>query len=118
MFHLLALNYIRLVTHNYQAQSINESKLAELPGTSRHYKASITGDFPEQSFPTELCWKLKEDAQVMFVKNDSTGKGRYYNGMLGKVVSTTAHGVTVKATKQGADRPIARRMDERQVRIK
>ena len=94
-------DYIRLVTHNYQAQSINESKLAELPGTSRQYKASITGDFPEQSFPTEFVLELKEDAQVMFVKNDSTGKGRYYNGMLGKVVSTTARGVTVKGNENG-----------------
>ena len=94
-------DYIRLVTHNYQAQSINESKLAELPGTSRRYKASITGDFPEQSFPTEFVLELKEDAQVMFVKNDSTGKGRYYNGMLGKVVSTTARGVTVKGNENG-----------------
>ena len=94
-------DYIRLVTHNYQAQSINESKLAELPGTSRRYKASITGDFPEQSFPTEFVLELKENAQVMFVKNDSTGKGRYYNGMLGKVVSTTARGVTVKGNENG-----------------
>ena len=94
-------DYIRLVTHNYQAQSINESKLAELPGTSRRYKASITGEFPEQSFPTEFVLELKEDAQVMFVKNDSTGKGRYYNGMLGKVVSTTARGVTVKGNENG-----------------
>ena len=45
--------------------------------------------------------ELKEDAQVMFVKNDSTGKGRYYNGMLGKVVSTTAQGVTVKGNETG-----------------
>ena len=94
-------DYIRLVTHNYQAQSINESKLAELPGTSRRYKASITGEFPEQLFPTEFVLELKEDAQVMFVKNDSTGKGRYYNGMLGKVVSTTARGVTVKGNETG-----------------
>ncbi|WP_314955737.1 helix-turn-helix domain-containing protein [Hoylesella loescheii] len=94
-------DYIRLVTHNYQAQSINESKLAELPGVSRQYKASITGEFPEQSYPTEFVLELKENAQVMFVKNDSTGKGRYYNGMLGKVVSTTPRGVTVKSNETG-----------------
>ena len=94
-------DYIRLVTHNYQAQSINEGKLAELPGASRQYKASITGEFPEQSYPTEFVLELKENAQVMFVKNDSTGKGRYYNGMLGKVVSTTPRGVTVKGNETG-----------------
>lgn len=94
-------DYIRLVTHNYHAQSINESKLAELPGVSRQYKASITGEFPEQSYPTEFVLELKENAQVMFVKNDSTGKGRYYNGMLGKVVSTTPRGVTVKGNETG-----------------
>ena len=94
-------DYIRLVTHNYQAQSINEGKLAELPGVSRQYKASITGEFPEQSYPTEFVLELKENAQVMFVKNDSTGKGRYYNGMLGKVVSTTPRDVTVKGNETG-----------------
>ena len=94
-------DYIRLVTHNYQAQSINERKLAELPGVNRQYKASITGEFPEQSYPTEFVLELKENAQVMFVKNDSTGKGRYYNGMLGKVVSTTPRGVTVKGNETG-----------------
>lgn len=94
-------DFIRLVTHNYQAQSINDRKLAELPGASRWYKASITGEFPEQSFPTEFVLELKENAQVMFVKNDSTGKGRYYNGMLGKVVSITTKGVTVKANETG-----------------
>ena len=94
-------DYIRLVTHNYQAQSINESKLAELPGVNRQYKASITGEFPEQSYPTEFVLELKENAQVMFVKNDSTGKGRYYNGMLGKVVSTTPRGITVKGNETG-----------------
>ncbi len=94
-------DFIRLVTHNYQAQSINDRKLAELPGASRRYKASITGEFPEQSFPTEFVLELKENAQVMFVKNDSTGKGRYYNGMLGKVVSATNKGVTVKANETG-----------------
>ena len=94
-------DYIRLVTHNYQAQIINEGKLAELPGVSRQYKASITGEFPEQSYPTEFVLELKENAQVMFVKNDSTGKGRYYNGMLGKVVSTTPRGVTVKGNESG-----------------
>ena len=94
-------DFIRLVTHNYQAQSINDRKLAELPGASRRYKASITGEFPEQSFPTEFVLELKENAQVMFVKNDSTGKGRYYNGMLGKVVSITTKGVTVKANETG-----------------
>ena len=94
-------DYIRLVTHNYQAQSINEGKLAELPGVSRQYKASITGECPEQAYPTEFVLELKENAQVMFVKNDSTGKGRYYNGMLGKVVSTTPRGVTVKGNETG-----------------
>ena len=45
-------DYIRLVTHNYQAQSINEGKLAELPGVSRQYKASITG---ERECPSDVC---------------------------------------------------------------
>ena len=66
--------YITLTTHNYQAQQINNRKLQELPGPAYTYKAEIKDDFPAYSYPTDEVLELKQDAQVMFVKNDSSGE--------------------------------------------
>ena len=78
--------YITLTTHNYQAQQINNRKLQELPGPAYTYKAEIKDDFPAYSYPTDEVLELKQDAQVMFVKNDSSGERRYYNGKIGRIV--------------------------------
>ena len=88
--------YIRLTTHNYQAQQINNDKLAKLPGKAFSFQATVSGNFPEQSYPTDETLVLKEQAQVMFVKNDTSGAGRYYNGMLGRVVGVSAKGISVR----------------------
>ena len=78
--------YITLTTHNYQAQQINQEKLAALPNRSYTFKAELKDDFPAYSFPTDEELELKQDAQVMFVKNDSSGEHRYYNGKIGRIV--------------------------------
>ena len=39
--------YIRLTTHNIQAQKINQRKLDELHTQSYKFKATIEGNFPE-----------------------------------------------------------------------
>ena len=88
--------YIRLTTHNYQAQQINNDKLAELPGKAFSFQATVSGNFPEQSYPTDETLVLKEQAQVMFVKNDTSGAGCYYNGMLGRVVGVSPKGISVR----------------------
>lgn len=87
--------YITLTTHNYQAQQLNNRKLAELPGKSYTFTAEINNDFPEYSYPTEQRLELKCGAQVMFVKNDSSGDHRYYNGKIGKIVFINANKITV-----------------------
>lgn len=78
--------YIRLTTHNYQADNINKSELEALASKAKTFKAQVKGDFPESSFPTDGTLTLKIGAQVMFVKNDSSVDKAYYNGMLGEVV--------------------------------
>lgn len=87
--------YITLTTHNYQAQQLNNHKLAELPGRSYSFEAEINNDFPEYSFPTDDKLELKCGAQVMFVKNDSSGDKRYYNGKIGKIVFINPNKITV-----------------------
>lgn len=95
--------YIRLVTHNYQAQRINNYELEQLPGRSYAFRATIDGKFPEYSYPTDEVLELKKGAQVMFVKNDSSGDHRYYNGMIGEVTAVSASSIEVRAKDSGED---------------
>ena len=78
-------NAIRLTTHNQLANFYNESELGKLTSKMFWYKAKVEGTFPEYSYPTADTLVLKVGAQVMFIKNDPTGRHRYYNGRIGKV---------------------------------
>lgn len=87
--------YIRLTTHNIQAQQINQRKLDELPTRSYKFKATIEGNFPDYSYPTDLELELKKGAQVMFVKNDISGMHRYANGTIGRITNISNEGIEV-----------------------
>lgn len=87
--------YIRLTTHNVLAQSINDEELEKLDAPTFTYQAKITGNFPEYNYPTEKTLTLKEGAQVMFIKNDHSGEGRYFNGMIGEIVRIDHEGFVV-----------------------
>lgn len=76
-------DYIYLTTINDLAAKINETKLNELKTKLHILKGEIEGDFDEKYLPTELELKLKEGAQVMFLKNDPGG--RWVNGTIGKI---------------------------------
>ncbi len=89
--------YIRLVTHNYQAQRINDHELEQLPGRSFAFRATIDGKFPEYSYPTDEVLELKRGAQVMFVKNDTSGDHRFYNGMIGEVMDVSSNFIEVRS---------------------
>ncbi|MBR4275798.1 MAG: AAA family ATPase [Prevotella sp.] len=78
--------YVRLCTHNRQADTINDRELQAICADEYSFIADIDGDFPEMSYPTEKVLRLKEGAQVMFVKNDSSLDKEYYNGMIGEVI--------------------------------
>lgn len=89
-------NTIRLTTHNHIADRTNNNRLAMLPGFAETYTASLHGKFPESSYPADFNLTLKEGARVMFIKNDSGVERRYYNGMIGTVVSLSEESVTVR----------------------
>ncbi len=93
--------YIQLVTHNYQAQIINNRELEMIDAPSYNYEATVTGKFPKMTFPTDKVLTLKKGAQIMFIKNDT--KKRYYNGLIGKIVEISNNGFTVRPlhSKQG-----------------
>lgn len=77
--------YIILTTHNYKADAINLEELQKLMGKTFSYRAEITGDFFEKSFPANELLQLKEGAQVMFLRNDMDKSKRYFNGKIGVV---------------------------------
>jgi hypothetical protein len=88
--------YITLTTHNSQATAINNAQLAKIGKESFKYQATVTGNFPEYSYPTELELELKVGAQVMFVKNDSSPEKQFYNGKIGVVADIDDDGIWVQ----------------------
>ncbi len=93
--------YIHLTTHIAQADHINQSELARLSTPSHTFSATIEGDFPENSFPTDKKLLLKEGAQVMFIKNDPSPQRRYYNGMIAEVVAFDDEKIQVLSNDSG-----------------
>ena len=86
-------NYIRLVTHNYQADHINEQELESIQSKEYTFNADISKDFPKDSFPTSSSLVLKKNAQVMFIKNDPDKE--FVNGTLGLVTSINENSIYV-----------------------
>lgn len=96
--------YITLSSHNATARAINDERLAQLPGQSRSFEARVLGDFPESIYPVDFTLELKEGAQVMFAKNDSSRERRYVNGTIGIVTRLEEEWVEVTPT---GGKPIA-----------
>jgi uncharacterized protein YpbB len=94
--------YITLTTHNDKAETINRFQLNQLKTEEKKYKAFVTGDFNERSYPVELQLHLKVDAQVMFIKNDKGDNRKFYNGMLAVVTELADEYIMVKPVS-GAD---------------
>jgi len=79
------LNPIIITSHNAEANSINKAKLDEIPGEEFTLEAEISGEFRDAGNQAEQSLKLKQGAQVMFIKNDTGENRRFYNGKIGKV---------------------------------
>ena len=93
--------YIRLTTHNYQAQKVNDNELASLPGQTYSFRAEIDGTFPEYLYPADEVLTIKAGAQIMFLKNDPSSEKRYYNGMIGEVAAVNDAGMIVRGKNNG-----------------
>ncbi|MDT8432886.1 MAG: helix-turn-helix domain-containing protein [Bacteroidales bacterium] len=87
--------YIYLTTHNRIADEINRRELQKLGGKSLVFKAQIDKDFREQQYPIDAEMELREGAQVMFIKNDTSGEQRFFNGKIGTVISLGEDGIEV-----------------------
>ncbi len=87
--------YITLTTHNAKADSMNTEALEALEGKEWKYSPEITGDFPDKIFPLDEILRLKEGAQIMFVKNDLSFDKKYFNGKMGVIQSLSAKEILV-----------------------
>ncbi len=88
--------YITLTATNAVALEINTRNLAQLTGKSHCFTATIVGDFPANSYPTEEKLEFKRGAQVMFIKNDLQPEKRYYNGKIGQIVDISDDAIYVR----------------------
>ena len=91
-------NHIILATHNNIVKRTNLTKLEELPSELKLFEATVTGDFPAMNMPTDKILQLKENAQIMFVKNDK-GK-RYFNGKIAKIVKIDEDGIVAELSEE------------------
>ena len=74
---------LSLTSTNDLADTINEKRLAELPGKPWKASGRIEGDFGKEYLPTAVDLKLKKGAQIMMLNNDSLGQ--WINGTIGKI---------------------------------
>ena len=81
------LNPIIITSHNVEANSINKKKLDDLAGMEYTFDGEISGDFRDLGMQAEQSLKIKEGAQVMFIKNDTGDDRKFYNGKIGKIKS-------------------------------
>lgn len=77
--------YITLTSHNDSARRINERKMESIDSPCYTFNCEVEGNFPEYMYPNDSELVLKKGAQVMFVKNDTSGAQRYFNGKIGQV---------------------------------
>lgn len=95
---------ITLCATNAKVNKINNERLKQLPSSSFEYAAKISGNFSNNTYPADQFLWLKQDAQVMFVKNDL--EGRYVNGTIGIITELQNDKIIVKVSNNDEDKYI------------
>ncbi|GAA4201686.1 helix-turn-helix domain-containing protein [Pedobacter jeongneungensis] len=96
-------DYITLTTHNQLVNEINQGCLEKLEGDIFEFDAEVNGDFPKDAYPTDEKLQLKLGAQVIFIKNDSSGKRQYYNGKAAKITAINEDSIKVSFSSDGKE---------------
>src|SRR5690606_13319360 len=86
---------IIITTHNNRAEEHNRKELAALKSPSHYFEAVIEKDYPESLYPLPKKLELKEGAQIMFVRNDTSGLSAFFNGKMAKVKTIDEEGICV-----------------------
>jgi len=88
-------SYVVLCTTNDKSKKINDYYMNKIDSPVKGYKAQISGEFDEVSYPTTNYLELKEGSKVIFIKND-THKKQYVNGDVGVVRQMTNYSILVE----------------------
>jgi len=74
-----------ITTRKYRAEQINEEMLNLIEGPATAAQSEEYGEINENDLPAPRTLRIKKDAKVMFIKNDSDG--RWVNGTVGVVTN-------------------------------
>lgn len=96
--------YITLSSINATVNSLNAKKLNAIDLPEITFTASVKGQFNPRRYPAESILKLKQGAQVMFVKNDPDK--RFVNGTIGKIDSLSETEIKVLVIERNGDEKI------------
>ncbi len=73
-----------ITSRRYRAEQINDEMLGRIDGPTTAAKSKEQGELNENDLPAPRELRVKEDAKVMFIKNDPDG--RWVNGTIGVVI--------------------------------
>jgi ATP-dependent DNA helicase PIF1 len=90
-----------ITSRKYRAEQINEEMLNLIEGPATAAKSREQGDLNENDLPAPRELRIKEDAKVMFIKNDPDG--RWVNGTIGLVIDCSDKNKKVIKVKVGKE---------------
>tara|TARA_A100001011_G_scaffold122298_1_gene129066 strand:+ start:2126 stop:3433 length:1308 start_codon:yes stop_codon:yes gene_type:complete len=90
-----------ITSRKYRAEQINEEMLSLIDGPATAAKSKEQGELNENDLPAPRELRVKEDAKVMFIKNDPDG--RWVNGTIGIVIDCSDKNKKVIKVKVGKE---------------
>ena len=90
-----------ITSRKYRAEQINEEMLNLIDGPATAAKSKEQGELNENDLPAPRELRVKEDAKVMFIKNDPDG--RWVNGTIGLVIDCSDKNKKVIKVKVGKE---------------
>jgi hypothetical protein len=90
-----------ITSRKYRAEQINEEMLNLIDGPAIAAKSKEQGELNENDLPAPRELRVKEDAKVMFIKNDPDG--RWVNGTIGVVIDCSDKNKKVIKVKVGKE---------------
>lgn len=90
-----------ITSRKFRAEQINEEMLNLIDGPATAAKSKEQGELNENDLPAPRELRVKEDAKVMFIKNDPDG--RWVNGTIGLVIDCSDKNKKVIKVKVGKE---------------
>ena len=90
-----------ITSRKYRAEQINDEMLSRIDGPVTAAKSKEQGELNENDLPAPRELRVKENAKVMFIKNDP--EGRWVNGTIGIVIDCSDKNKKVIKVKVGKE---------------